>query len=154
MCRTLNGRGTTFAYPIILRSINSVDDDSLQAISFIARSGDPPVSDECVDVLLQVICLGLAPPCNPETGLPVLICERSCRVYEQIVVPDICSVLLVRVQELVAVTPSSETFQGIINAFYNFDCKDPTTYFFMNVTQPDPTICINLLPAEKESKYP
>lgn len=152
MCKTLAGRSTTYALPIILKSIDSVDNIALQTISLIATSVPPPIVNECLDIILQIICLFLAPPCNPETGLPVLICERNCKVFDDVVLPDFCSSIRVRVQALSA-TSSNPLFQDVVNAFSMFECTDPATYFSMNVTNPDSSNCTRLFSKALEGDY-
>ena len=120
-------------------------DDIVTVIGF-AGALNPPIPDSCTDILAHLLCFISAPPCNSETNLPALICEEDCQLYRQIKEAGICDVVQERIEELV-LFPALET---ILRAFLQFDCTDPTTYFFTNVTNPDPTLCTSLFSPDSE----
>lgn len=144
ICRDLERRGTKFSYEIHngRRAGNSL----LEAIMSSAESLQ--LSKQCTDFLIRITCLGLEHPCNPDTNLPVLICEENCRIYQQIQAAEICRTIDDQLQRLSAVDPN----EILINGYFNFDCTDPYTYFLTNITEADPDNCTYLFSTEAEGE--
>ena len=154
-CKTLGGRGTAYSLPEPTReqllSINTLDDGLIEAAIFFGmRDNVPPA---CIDVVAHLICLIAAPPCNPNTSLPALICEENCRIYQQVRAADICR----QVDDFA--TSSASPINGalldhileLVALYLNFNCSDPSTYLFVNetiVVQPDPDLCTNIFSPE------
>ena len=130
-CRDLAGRNTMFAYPPI--DDVPINDLFIETNTVLAR--DAGVSNECIDLYLHFVCL-VEPPCNPRTNLPVLICEESCEIFQQIRTEGFCQ----RVDELIPIFSMVQDLQLVLY----FDCSDSATYFGESITEPDPTICTNL----------
>ena len=130
----------------------SVDNNEVfNGTVMFGSSGDPPVSKQCLDIVLHILCASAAPPCNPESGLLMLFCKESCRFYQQLIDHGICSEIDIRIQDLKenSVTPA---FRKVAEIYFNFNCYDPVTYYFMNVTNPDPSRCTKLLSPEHEGE--
>lgn len=72
-------------------------------------------------------------------------------MFKEVVINDICSDVEVQFRELAQIS-SNRALQDNFNVYLNFDCEDPTTYFFMNVTSTDPSICTGLMPPELEGE--
>ena len=145
-CRDQERRGTNTSYDvhrfIEIGEINAF----LEVINFSARIHK--VSEQCIDLLLHIICLGLEHPCNPESNLPVLICEENCRIYQRIQAAQICHVIDEQILELTIVNPEN----ALTKAYFTFDCTDPSTYSIENITEADPDICTHLFSAKAEGK--
>ena len=74
-----------YSYPAIV-ALAGVGDAELDG--FIDRLQGNEISNECIDGLLHN-CLSWY-PCNPETDLPLFICEESCIIYKQIIAAGFC----------------------------------------------------------------
>lgn len=153
MCKALGGRGTPSGFPMVQRHglTSNLSNAEFMGIQLFAKSGDPSVSDECLDFLLHWFCLQASPPCNQETGLPMLICESSCEMIKSIQEKRICSNVDEHLRALYEVT-LVENFRIIADAYFSFDCSDPADYYFMNVTHPDSESCTNFFSPQMECK--
>jgi hypothetical protein len=96
------------------------------------------------------MCLISAPPCNPETSLPVEICEESCELYQHITAAQLCRVT----EELLLQTSNNVQFTDLVDIFINFSCSEPSTYLLDNVYsgQTDLDVCTGLFSAEDRGK--
>lgn len=136
-----------YAYPF---DRIGIDDAAFEALFFVA--GREHFSDQCIDLLIHLACLGAERPCNPENNLPILVCEESCRVYKRVQAARLCQAIDEQFQE-VAMFTTSDRVMLLFSLYYDFDCTDPSTYFFENITEADPHNCTNLFSPETESKY-
>lgn len=136
------GRGTNSSYPQILRvkalEINDVIIEALEIFQTFEK-----LSDQCIESFIYITCIAGAPPCDSETGLPVLICEDQCDLFNKVIDSNICHELDDSIQSFLTST-LSDTLQGVVDVYYNFNCSDPATYFFANVTESDPNVCTSL----------
>ena len=117
----------------------------------IADNLAPLELQPCVDMMLHILCIAAAPPCNRDTCLPMRICKRSCDVFKRIKAINFCK----RVEDhirLVADTVDYRSIPLLINDYFNFDCEDPSTYFFTNIPRYDPNVCTDLFSNESLCK--
>ena len=121
----------------------SLDNEVILGVEILARIGDPVLPDECTDFLLHRVCSQSAPPCNRETGLLMAFCEDDCRLYEQLRGRGICNEVDGRITNL-RETTSSPVFDVLADAYFNFSCSDPATYYRMNPLSTDPNFCTGL----------
>ena len=140
-CRDLAGRNTMYAYPPIAITVSDLFIETIVSVLEEAE-----VSDECIDLYVHLSCLA-EPPCNPQTNLPVLICEESCKIFQQIRTEGFCK----QVDEVV-LRFSTGSSASMIESYLNLDCTNSSTYFLEKITQPDPTICTNLFAPEVRGK--
>lgn len=146
-CRTLSGRGTNHSYPF---DELGLDNPAIQAIYFVSSREDVP--EACVDTLVHLACLGAARPCSQRTNLPVFVCEDSCQLYQQLRAAGLCQEIDEQLGNLALIT-ASDRFIQIFDAFKRFDCTDPSTYFFENITvEGDPDSCSSLFSPQSASK--
>ena len=141
LCRDLAGRNTMYAYPPIVDSVND-----LLVGTIIRILEEAEVSDECINLYVHLSCLA-EPPCNPQTNLPVLICEESCKIFQQIRTEGFCE----QVYDVVQIF-STESNAQMIESLLNFDCNNSTNYFHESITEPDPTICTDMFAPEFRGK--
>ena len=158
MCTTAEGRGTS--YGLSIRTLLAgdprlvlVNDEAINGVIFFAQMGDPPVSEECLSLALHVFCSLVVPPCNPATGLPMLYCENSCRLYNQLRENSICNELDIRLNAA-AERPifASSRLISFLMLYDSFNCSDPTSYFYMDVPNPDPELCTSMFTPDTEGK--
>ncbi len=79
----------------------------------------------------------------------MLICNDSCHAYDRILRAGTCDIINDRLEELAQVTQNMH-FLLFVQAYKEFDCYDPTTYLFLDITDPDPTKCTHLFSPETE----
>ena len=153
LCNTLKGRGTPNGFRRVQRYglSSNLGDIEFAGIKHFGKYGDPQLSDKCLDLVLHIFCMQAAPPCNPVTGLPMLICEDSCRIFQQIQENRICSDVDKRLRDVYDVTLQLN-FKILADAYFNYNCSDPTNYYFMNVTDPDPNLCTSVCTPTIEGK--
>ncbi len=149
-CRDL--LSISHASPQLLDTRFPFDNNAVEKLKVLSMIGELPISAKCLDVLVHILCIIITPPCGPDTGLPVLICEESCRLYEQIKEAGICDAVDERSEQL-AMFSNIEDFLTLVTAFKQFDCSNPATYFFINVTNPDPNLCTSLISPEFEGEF-
>lgn len=153
MCNELKGRGTPNGFPMVQRPglTANLSNNEFIGIKFFGETGTPPLSDECLDYLMHCFCLQASPPCNPATGLPMLICESNCKMLQRISEEKICSNLDQRLMELYELTQHNN-FKILADVYFSSNCSDPANYYLMNVTHPDPELCTNMFSPEMECK--
>ena len=134
-----------YSYP---SDLIRASDGVIEVLLFLARE---QATELCIDLVTHIACLFSERPCNPQNSLPILICEESCRIYQQITAAGLCQDLIDHFSEIVTSTDNN-MFQAIYSVYLNFDCTDPSTYFFENITEADPNNCTNLFSLEAESK--
>lgn len=117
-------------------------DSAFSGLQAFGKTENNPVAQECIDILSHLLCTQSSPPCNPDSGLLMLICEDDCRLYNRVKEQGFCSEIDERARALLS------HFMLAVELFKNFDCFDPTTYYHMNVTNPDPDICTGLFSPE------
>ena len=99
----------------------------------------------CVNLIMHMLCLIGAPTCNQDTCLPMLICKDSCDMFKRIRESKFCEAADNHFRKM---QTSNVIFKDIflfIDIYFNFDCEDPSTYFFTNISNPDPKACTKLL---------
>ena len=147
MCNMLGGRGTSYSYPMLKDFNFELDNEIITGLQLFGKTSDLPISDRCLDLTLHILCSVSAPPCNADTGLLMLFCERSCRIHQQLKDNHICDEVGACLQELDEITVS-QNFKNLAKAYFEFNCSDPATYYFMNVTDSDPYLCTDLFSPE------
>ena len=80
-----------YSYPAIV-ALAGVGDAELDG--FIDRLQGNEISNECIDGLLHILCLSWY-PCNPETDLPLFICEESCIIYKKIIAAGFAKTVMI-----------------------------------------------------------
>lgn len=129
-----------------------IKDELIDGAILFANRIQPPLPQVCLDILHYIFCIIAAPPCNPGSGLPIIICKENCKLSQQIQKSDLCVDITTQLRALATVTTNND-FIVISNAYFNFDCKVPETYFFKNITSSDPDICTNLFPPETSGRH-
>lgn len=144
-CRTLPGRGSTYYYPQFLPNLGGVLEGLTVDISFlILTQFDPQPPPECNDFARHVLCFVAVPPCEPETGLPLVVCNESCAAYKKLQSLDFCRVLD---QHIRAVQNAStlRDFSVLVEKYFQLDCEDTSTYIFdPNITEFSSSTCAPL----------
>ena len=135
-----------YSYP---SNLIGASDGFIEVLLFLARREQ--ATEQCIDLSIHIACLFSERPCNPQNNLPILVCEESCRIYQRITAAGLCQDLIDHFSEIVTSTDNN-MFQAIYSLVLNFDCTDPSTYFFENITEADPNNCTNLFSLESESK--
>ena len=106
---------------------------------------------ECIDVLVYIMCLIAAPPCNQDTCLPVTVCNDSCAAFKRLQAEKLCDAENERLRQLRSSTPLSDV-RLLVDTYFRFDCEDPSSYFFMNFTNFDSDGCTDLFPPNIKCK--
>ena len=149
MCRDILNISHTYGQT--LDTQHPIDNNDVEGLIVLTSSLDPLVPANCINILLHLICIAALPPCGPETGLPVLICEENCLLYQQIQEAGLCDAVEERF-EVLKVVASSQDFEVITRAFLEFNCSDPATFLFMNVTNADSNMCTSIFSPDAESE--
>ena len=135
---------------MILSTDFSINNGVIGGVRAIAENINAP--QECIDVLVYIMCLAAAPPCNQDTCLPVIICNDSCAAFKRLQTENLCDAENQRLRELGSSSPLSSV-QLLIDSYFRFDCEDPSSYFFMNFTSFDSDGCTDLFPPEVKCKH-
>ncbi len=150
MCRDL--LSITHEYPQLIKTRHPVDDNDVEGFQTFSKIWEPPIPDHCVDLFLHILCLAATPPCGPDTGLPIFICEENCRLYKQVEETGICDAIQDRFSQLTMTSDVPDLFT-LSRAYMEFDCSDPATYFFRDsFTKSDPNLCIHIFSPEVEGE--
>ena len=150
LCK-LQGRATCYGYEQTDLIPGDLDDQLVTGLQVIGRSGNPPLSVECLDILTHLLCTQASPPCNPDSELLMLICEDDCRLFNQVKERGFCSEIDTRLEEL-SVFSNDLSFKNLFSKYNNLNCSDPATYYDVNITTFDPDICTGLFSPEVKSK--
>ena len=81
------------------------------------------------------MCLVAVPPCDPETGLPMPVCNESCMAYEKLLGVDYCQDMdnnIRRIQQ----TSTFPDLRVIVDKYFKIDCYNSSTYIF------EPTVTV------------
>ena len=143
-CRRVSPSSYTFTqfvpgFPII------IEGPDIDVALLLFDNLSPP--EQCSDSLLYLACLLFALPCDPDSGLPYPVCERSCRAFQLQRTKGTCEQLN---EELRAIGESPafdlEGFTTIANINDNFDCSNTSTFVFLetNFSRDD---CTDILSA-------
>ncbi len=146
-CRDL--LSITHAFPTLLDTQFPLDDNVLDILKILSMTGNSLLPEQCLDILLHLLCIVITPPCGSDTGLPVLICEGNCKLYNQIREAGICDAIENFLAQ-VTMLSDSQDLSTLSRAFTEFDCSNPATYFFTTITDQDSTLCIKIFSPDTE----
>ena len=76
----------------------------------------------------------------------MLICKESCDIFKRMKASNFCEAAEDHLRRILR--SDQQIFSDImllINIYFKFDCEDPSTYFFTNISNPDPKACTKLL---------
>ena len=90
---------------------------------------NPPLSQECIITAQHIVCIVAVPPCDPETGLLMGVCEDSCIAYDNLISTGACKNLTEHAKQL---TQTSE-FRDLIvllDKYLRLNCSNASTFYF------------------------
>ena len=101
----------------------------------------------CSEFVLHLLCQVVAPPCNPQTSTPLLLCPETCLAHKKLISSGLCDDFLANVNDELEINTLPE-FVALAEYFAEFNCSDPATYFQNSTTMAEcnssfPT-CTNL----------
>ena len=116
--------------------------DGIGITAIVEALRNEGVSDVCIDFTVHLTCLTRY-PCNSETSLPLLLCENSCRLFDQVKAAGLCQDLE---DTLIGLSMRSSELSMAIGFLTDFNCRES------DFPEYDPNICTNLFSPEAESK--
>ncbi|CAI8017445.1 Tyrosine-protein kinase Mer [Geodia barretti] len=126
-CLNLQARGSNYSLPQS-PSVNADIDDFVVRLGFsIVESMRGTLPDPCLDFIEHYLCILGAPPCDPELGAPLLICNVDCEAYSRLHGKHTCDSTLEFIHEFAENTRNDV---HVIELFDKFDCKNVSTYYF------------------------
>ena len=128
---SLTGRESTYTNPQFLPDIgNTVFEGHSVDIGFIVLDQfDPPPPPECITVARHILCFAAVPPCDPQSGLPMLICNESCEAYKRLLSVDFCQVLDDHIRTIQKAS-TVRAIRVLPDRYFEFECDDSSTYIF------------------------
>ncbi len=113
----------------------------------------PPSDPNCETAFMHVFCLAADPPCNNATDLLLPICEDSCSAFNRLVEQRSCDSVYQNAEPFL-LTPSDSFFQSFFRALIEFDCRNVSTYYFLEDAQSqlDHEKCTDLLTPAQTGK--
>ena len=129
-CRAVSNRRSTYYYEHILPDIQKdIEGHAVDIGLAILRQFNPPPPKECTDFITHFFCLVAVPPCDPETGLPMRICNESCMALDRLLGVDYCRDL----DNYIRGIQQTSTFPDlriIVDRYFEIDCFNTSTYIF------------------------
>ena len=129
-CKAITNRRSTHYYEHILPDIhNDIEGHAVDIGLAILQQFNPPPPQECTDFIAHFLCLVAVPPCDPETGLPMPVCNESCVAYERLLGVDYCRDL----DDYIHGVQQSSTFpdlRAVVDRYFEIDCYNTSTYIF------------------------
>lgn len=126
-------RNSQSTYPLTV--ISEDDFDSTFNFLVIALQSQIQIPSECLDAAIHVLCLILAPPCDPVTDLRLPICARSCEAVTRLRLEGSCTEVD---QFLIGLAQNPQenvnAWRTYRDRFLAFDCRNISTYDFFNGT--------------------
>ena len=144
-CEKYEGRCTNSAFFQILRTERLLKSQTITSVKALADTLTQRMMPVCVDLVMHMLCLVGAPTCNQDTCLPMLICKESCDMLKRIRESKFCEVADNHFRRIQTSNVIFEDIFLLIDIYFNFDCEDPSTYFFTNISNPDTKACTKLL---------
>lgn len=127
-------------------------DEFVLRIAFAITSTMPTTDpEECLDLVQHYMCLLGAPPCDPVSHKPLLICDRNCEAYNKLVADGGCDDTADVVRDL-AVTSTNRDITIALGLYEEFDCENISTYYYFE-TDTYADTCTNVLSRESEGQY-
>jgi hypothetical protein len=99
--------------------------------------------DPCLDFIEHYLCILGAPPCDPEFGAPLLICNIDCEAYSRLHGKNTCDNTIEFIHQF-AENTRNDNFFHVIELFDKFDCKNVSTYYFSEASSYSDT-CTGIL---------
>ena len=129
MCSNLMGRNSDHVavtnHPlknVLDIRVQGQNDLLLQLIQLQTQS-----PEACYDFAVHIVCLVAAPPCNPNTSAPLLLCPETCLALDRLISRGLCEEFssgLIQHLEL----SDMESTRAVAPFFLAFNCSDPSTY--------------------------
>ena len=155
LCTSLGGRTSNYITPPnlppdIQLSIASVaySDPTLRLL--LEQTESP---EACYEFAIHQLCLVVAPPCNPNTSAPLLLCPETCLAYDRLIWSGLCDSY---VDEIIQTLEKSllNSFMALANRFRVFNCSDPSTYFQNRTAEVyENSSCTNLFSPNTQGSY-
>lgn len=105
----------------------------------------------CIEPLQYFSCIVTSPPCDVGSDLPLRICQDSCLAFNMLMSGTTCDNFYqdIQLQGFDVVL----SFGSLYSLYLQFDCSDPSTYFFGNETVFFDGNCTNLFSAELQGLF-
>ncbi|CAI8029750.1 Hepatocyte growth factor receptor [Geodia barretti] len=153
LCSSLGGRTSDYITPPnlppeIQLNIASVGYSDLTLRLLLEQTESP---EACYEFAIHQLCLVVAPPCNPNTFAPLLLCPETCLAYDRLISSRLCDSY---VDEIIQTLEKSslDSLRALANRFRVFNCSDPATYFQNRTAEFENSSCTNLFsPNTQES---
>ena len=125
----------------------------LQLAFAISRATQLTGPEECPEIVEHYMCLLGAPPCDPISHQPLLICDRNCEAYNRLTLDRACNNTVDAVREF-AISSNTEDILKLLQISETFDCGNASSYYFFEVdTQKNTNTCTNVLSMESEGEF-
>ena len=108
-----------------------LDISSVEILIFAIQTLDPQPPKECVEGSIYILCLLIAPPCDPLSDDRLPICERSCEAMTRLRSDGTCTVLDQFISNL-AQSSAQNRFLSLRNLYFAIDCRNSSTFDFYN----------------------
>ena len=146
----MQARGSSYSLPQS-PSVNADIGDFVIRLGFgIVESMRGTLPDSCLDFIEHYLCILGTPPCDPESGDPLLVCDTDCEAYTTLRGQDTCDSTLEFIHEF-AENTRNEDFFHVIGLFEKFDCNNVSTYYFYEACSYSDT-CTGLLSDESKGQ--
>ena len=129
-CQALVGRGSTHYYPQFLPGLDGVFEGfSVNVAIVVLRQFRPPPPEECIEFARHLMCLVAAPPCEADTGLPLVLCNETCEAYGRLLSVGYCQSLDEHIRSAQRTSLLSD-FGVLADKYFEFNCSNVSTYIF------------------------
>jgi hypothetical protein len=142
-CLHLQARGSNYSLPQSPSVDADIDDFVIRLGFSIVESMRGTLPDPCLDFIEHYLCILGAPPCDPEFGAPLLICNIDCEAYSRLHGKNTCDNTIEFIHEF-AENTRNDNFFHVIELFDKFDCKNVSTYYFSEASSYSDT-CTGIL---------
>ena len=145
LCSSLGGRTSDYITPPnlppeIQLNIASVGYSDLTLRLLLEQTESP---EACYEFAIHQLCLVVAPPCNPNTFAPLLLCPETCLAYDRLISSRLCDSYGDEIIQTLEKS-SLDSLRALANRFRVFNCSDPATYFQNRTAEFENSSCTNL----------
>ena len=130
-CRLLQSRGSNFTLPQLHSLDEVISDLNAENSVVLLTSLRAEYPEECIDLFEHILCIIVAPPCDPmANGLPMLFCEQYCVEYTMLKEEGVCNSTIDFLHDS-AIKTQRNNFIQAVSILQKFDCNNVATYHFL-----------------------
>ena len=149
-CHNITGRNTFYTISQPLPNDININEQILNIVFAIADAMSTSEPPECVELIQHYICLLSAPPCDPKSQLPELLCPKNCQAYNKLKEAGTCDRTIQSAHNFAVGTKNSVLFASL-ELYEALDCYNASTYyFFEDEMYAEKDMCTNIISEESQ----